>query len=87
MGGVCLEQIFALLRRLGLPTWDEAVSLRKADGSLRLLDGLAEFREHLGGELTITLLEGIGRGVDTNWIEMARMERAIAWLRERGAAR
>jgi 3-dehydroquinate synthase len=87
MGEACLEEIFALLRRLGLPTWDEAVSLRKADGSLRLLDGLAEFREHLGGELTITLLEGIGRGVDTNWIEMARMERAIAWLRERGAAR
>lgn len=31
-----------------------------------LLDGLEEFREHLGGELTIMLLEAIGKGVEVN---------------------
>jgi 3-dehydroquinate synthase len=31
-----------------------------------VLDGLAEFREHLGGELTVTLLAGIGRGVEVH---------------------
>jgi 3-dehydroquinate synthase len=27
---------------------------------------LEEFREHLGGELTITLLEDIGRGIEVH---------------------
>ena len=31
-----------------------------------LLKGLEEFREHLGGELTIMLLEGIGTGVEVH---------------------
>ena len=31
-----------------------------------LLKGLEEFREHLGGELTIMLLEGIGKGVEVH---------------------
>ena len=35
-------------------------------GRPAVLDGLAEFREHLGGELTITLLAGVGRGVEVH---------------------
>jgi 3-dehydroquinate synthase len=31
-----------------------------------LLDGLTEFREHLGGELTIMLLQSIGQGLNTH---------------------
>jgi 3-dehydroquinate synthase len=57
---VARDRVLALLRALGLPTWHDA--LRAPE----LLDGLAEFREHLGGELTITLLAGIGRGVDVH---------------------
>ena len=29
-----------------------------------ILKGLEEFREHLGGRLTITLLKGIGKGFE-----------------------
>jgi len=82
-----LEAISALLERLGLPQWDDVLELRGPDGSPRLLEGLAEFREHLGGELTITLLEGIGRGVEAHVIETDRVARAIDWLRERQARR
>ena len=34
--------------------------------SLLVLDGLEEFREHLGGELTITLLKDIGKGFEVH---------------------
>jgi 3-dehydroquinate synthase len=47
-----------------------------------LLDGLAEFREHLGGELTIMLLEEIGRGVETHEIDTALVIRSVQTLRQ-----
>jgi 3-dehydroquinate synthase len=31
-----------------------------------ILEGLEEFREHLGGELTITLIQGIGEGIEVH---------------------
>ena len=48
------------------------------DGSQNLLQGLEEFREHLGGVLTITLLEGIGRNRDVHEIDRDIMAAAIA---------
>lgn len=42
-----------------------------------LLDGLEEFRQHLGGRLTITMLRGIGDPVDVHEIDDALMLRAI----------
>lgn len=42
-----------------------------------LLEGLREFREHLGGPLTITLIEDVGRPVDVHEIDLALMRRAI----------
>lgn len=66
--------IVELLVALGLPVWHDAVR------SPALLDGLADFREHLGGELCITLLAGIGRGIDARDIRPELVERAIAAL-------
>ena len=53
-----------------------------ADGVKHVYAGLNEFREHLGGILTIMLLEGIGHGVEVNTISQPTMDRAIALLRE-----
>jgi 3-dehydroquinate synthase len=82
-----LDAICALVDRLGLPQWDEVLELRGTDGAPRVLEGLAEFREHLGGELTVTLLEGIGCGVDAHAIDTGSVARAIEWLRDRQAGR
>jgi 3-dehydroquinate synthase len=49
----------------------------------RLLVGLDEFREHLGGELTITLLRGIGHGFEVHEVSPALVARGIEELRER----
>ncbi len=45
-----------------------------------IFEGLEEFREHLGGELTITLLDSIGRPFDAHEIDHQRMRDAIAHL-------
>jgi len=63
-----------LIRGLGLPTWD--AELRAP----ALLDGVREFREHLGGELTVTMLAGIGRGVQVSEIDAARVRAAALEL-------
>jgi 3-dehydroquinate synthase len=78
-----LARITALLAALGLPIWDDALRRRDGDGALEILRGLEEFREHLGGELAITLLGGIGHGVEAREIDEDRMKRALAWLAER----
>jgi 3-dehydroquinate synthase len=44
---------------------------------------LDEFREHLGGELTVLLLEDLGRGVDVHEMDEVGWGRCIDVLRER----
>jgi 3-dehydroquinate synthase len=78
-----LERVVGLLEALGLVLWDDALEQRAPSGRLRMLDGLADFREHLGGELTVTLLEGIGRGVEVHRIDDEIVGRAVEWLSAR----
>jgi 3-dehydroquinate synthase len=54
------------------------------DGNERplVLRGLNEFREHLGGELTIMLLQGIGRGVEVHAIDLDVMMQASLLLQQ-----
>jgi 3-dehydroquinate synthase len=52
-----------------------------------VLRGLADFREHLGGRLTILLLHGIGRPFDVHEIDAETMIRSIGVLRQIDAAR
>jgi 3-dehydroquinate synthase len=47
-----------------------------------LFEGLNQFREHLGGVLTVTLLGSIGRGFEVHAIDQARYLKAIAYLKE-----
>jgi 3-dehydroquinate synthase len=70
----------ALIERLGLPVWDEALDLTR-HGELQILRGLEEFREHLGGDLTVTLIAEIGRGVEVHAMDRALLELAIEHLR------
>lgn len=45
-----------------------------------LLSGLEEFREHLGGELCITLLKAVGEGFETNTINLETMALSLVTL-------
>lgn len=80
------DRVAALLELLGFRLWHPVLEARATDGSSPILQGIAEFREHLGGELTITLLEDIGRGVEVHEMDERRIHEAIAWLRARQSA-
>lgn len=74
------ERVVALLHALQLPLCAPELS------DPRLLDGLREFREHLGGELTIALIDGIGSGIVVHEIDHSLIRRAIAILLEHEVA-
>jgi len=48
------------------------------DDSQALLRGLEEFRQHLGGRLTVTMLQGVGHPLDVHQVDSALMRKAIA---------
>lgn len=76
------QRILTCLESLGFTTFDPHM-----DDSETLLQGLEEFREHLGGKLTVQLLEGIGRGIDVHEIDASQMLAAIDSLRQRSRSR
>lgn len=77
-------RVMDLLKALGLPTWHPDLAGRRASGQLEILAGLEEFREHLGGELTITLLTDLGIGVEVHDMDPAKVAESIAWLSVHG---
>jgi 3-dehydroquinate synthase len=80
-------RVLTLLERLGFDLFTNELLNVGSDGNLQVLGGLNEFREHLGGELTVTLLHAIGRGVEVHEMNLPRVIEAIHELRERHAAR
>jgi 3-dehydroquinate synthase len=81
------ERVTRVLKRLGFALWHEALRQKNAKGQLYLLQGLADFQEHLGGELTITLLADIGRGIEVHEMNAERINRCIDWLQQQAQAR
>jgi 3-dehydroquinate synthase len=75
------DTILDALHAVGLPLWDEACRQAAPTGGAALLEGLEEFREHLGGRLTITLPRGIGARIEVNRVDQSAMMRALAMLR------
>ena len=70
------EETSATLRALGFRLWHDALD-RPDD----VLAGLEEFREHLGGELTVTMLTRAGEGREVHQVDPADVRAAIARLR------
>jgi 3-dehydroquinate synthase len=77
------RRIVGLLQALQLPVFvpELADHLDHPDHERSVLGGLAEFREHLGGRLTVILLAGIGKRVDAQHIDLESMIRSIEMLR------
>ncbi len=71
-----LLRILNLIRNLGFDLYVPELS------SDSLLQGLREFQEHLGGRLTIMLLEEIGKGVEVHEMDAAKVAAAATMLRE-----
>jgi 3-dehydroquinate synthase len=80
---ICADRIMRLLEGVGFRLWDRALVERAPGGGLAIIQGLREFREHLGGELHITLLRGIGQSFEVTEMDEAIVCRAIEDLRAR----
>lgn len=77
------ERVLRLVENLGFEIFFNELLHADSNGTLVLLKGLEEFREHLGGELTITLLKGIGEGFEVHEMHAPTVRASIGELEER----
>ncbi|MCS6968382.1 MAG: 3-dehydroquinate synthase [Cytophagales bacterium] len=72
-----VQRIFNLIQRLSLPLRAPEVFFKDAQGTYQVLKGIEEFREHLGGQLTITLINDIGKSFNVHEICLKTMQDSI----------
>lgn len=72
-----LDEILKVMVDIG---FDLSIPVSGDEEMQELLKGIQEFREHLGGELTITLINGIGQKVDVHKIDIELMKNAVNFL-------
>ena len=60
------DRVLGLIELLGFEIFANELLHVDSEGGLLVLKGLEEFREHLGGQLTITLLRTIGSGFEVH---------------------
>ncbi len=94
--GICLDTIYsALSGRLSMEKADRIIQLFLKLGfeitnplldieneNSKVLKGLEEFREHLGGRLTIMLLRDIGAGEEVHDLDLRLLKEASQKLGE-----
>lgn len=74
-------RIVTLLENLGFSLYAPEL-----EDPARVLEGLEEFREHLGGRLTIMLLWAIGQGLEVHEIDPESLATCMDLLKKRAAA-
>lgn len=74
-----LNQIIDVMHQIG---FDLSIPVETDNEINILLEGIQEFQEHLGGELCITLINGIGVKHDVNVICIDTMKQAVNTLNE-----
>ncbi len=78
-----LEEIINHIVNLGFQVYrPELVSKPQTpEDPNSLLSGLNEFREHLGGKLTVMLISAIGKGIEVNEMDHELIKKSIAMLK------
>jgi 3-dehydroquinate synthase len=71
------QRVLACFAELGLPL--EHPQLSDAE---TLFAGLEEFRQHLGGRLTLTMLRGVGQPFNVHEVDRTLMRRALDQVRQ-----
>ena len=73
------KSIVTLLKDLGFSITHPLMEINNENS--RILQGLNEFREHLGGKLTIMLLTAIGKGEEVHELDAKLLIKASEWLK------
>lgn len=76
-----LNQIIQLIQQLGFQLYVPEL-MATSGKTYKILEGLNEFREHLGGQLTIMLLKAIGKGIEVHEMDESLILTAIRKLEE-----
>ncbi len=72
-----LTRILDVLNKLGFELYHSKLA---ENDKINLRNGLHEFREHLGGRLTIMLLEKIGKGVEVHELDADIIAQSVDYL-------
>ncbi len=81
------ERVLSLLENLGYELFIADLVRENERRELLVIEGLEEFREHLGGTLAITLLKEIGQGFEVSEMNRTLIAEAINELQARHQAR
>ena len=73
------KTIVGVLKSLGFSVTHPLMDIQNEESPV--LKGLNEFREHLGGRLTIMLLESVGRGEEVHELDTMILQKAGQWLK------
>lgn len=82
--GEC-NRVIGILRTCGLPVWCDELLLCGSDGRLGVLEGLHQFREHLGGELCVTLPSRLGHKTEVHEMDAGAIAEAVRTLHRKYA--
>lgn len=74
------DRCLTAMSACGLPIWHEMLHRRQPDGSLLIMEGLEQFREHLGGALSFTVPDGIGQLAQLHEMDENVIPRALETL-------
>ncbi len=80
------ERVLRLIRRVGFATFSPHLLENGRSGEPAILEGLEEFREHLGGELTVTLVPKIGEKIEVHEMNRVKILNALVELKQRDQA-
>lgn len=70
--------VIAGMRTLGLPVWHEALGCCDPAGRPFILEGIEEFREHLGGRLAVTLPKPLGARIEVDQLDETLLRACLA---------
>jgi 3-dehydroquinate synthase len=71
------QSVVRALKKCGLPVYSGLLERMGTDGKPSVFQGLEQFREHLGGELCVTLPRPIGDKVEVHQMNMRTLKEAL----------
>jgi 3-dehydroquinate synthase len=78
-----LDALLSALENLGFSLWSDLLLKKDRRGQPEIFLGIQEFREHLGGDLHITLPCGLGRKTEVNELDGNVLMEGIRFLEKR----
>ena len=78
-----LQRVLFVLESLQMPCFHPLLLKKNSSSEYQLFLGLEEFREHLGGHLSILLLKDIGDAEEVHSIDFSALEECVLFLQKR----